>query len=730
MKKELLNARTLLFALAMLLSPVLLLAQERTVTGKVTDASDGSALPGATVMIEGTTEGTATDFDGNFSVSVNEGDALIISFVGYDNQRIVIAGQTTIEVQLSYTLSQLDEVVVIGYGVQTKRVATGSIGKVTAKDLEGFNVSNVTATIDGIVPGIVVSESSGQPGSGKSILIRGISTNGDNSPLYVVDGLQVNNIDNLNPNDIESVDVLKDAASSAIYGARAANGVIIVTTKKGSDGEGQLTYEAFTSVSTPWKVPEMLNSEDYVALTREKFAASGQTAFLDQLGFPSSGAGLASTDWMDEIFENAGVNSHRLTATLQNAFLSAEYWDQTGVIGGDKSNYKRYAIRLNSNKEINDYVSIGQNLYINRVENQGIAVNNAFGTTIIDAFAYDPLTQVFDTQGQYGFAQSPWVQKEYINPLSRLFLSDNTGHSDQVLGNLYVDIEPIEGFRFHSDFGIDYSWWQWQSFTPDYAFHPAFVNVTNDVNQGYGYAQTLQIENYVNYQKKFGDHDLDLLAGTSYRGERFQTAGAGISSIPDAVKFDQNWQWVNSGPDSTDTNFGTKGIDYNLISYFGRGIYNYKGKYLFTATVRRDGSSRFGANNRWGLFPSVSAGWIISDEDFFPSETISFMKLRTSWGVNGSDRIRDLLYASRIENVFTYSFGENQQLLTGAALATLPNPNIKWEESVQLDVALEMRFFADALTTEIAFYQKTTKDLLGTETVPGYLGATNPPLLT
>ncbi len=719
------NWASLLFLLSL---SSLAFAQSKTVTGTVTDESDGGALPGATIRIEGTTTGTATDFEGQFSLSVNDGDVLIVSFVGYTEKRIEVAGRTVINIALSPSLSQLQEVVVIGYGVQEKRVATGSISKVTNEDIEGFNVASVSSALDGIVSGIIVNESSGQPGAGKSILIRGISTNGDNTPLYVVDGMQVGNIDNLNPNDIESIDVLKDAASSAIYGARAANGVIIITTKKGTEGVGEISYEGFTSVSTPWKLPEMLNSEDYVTLTREKFAASGQTSSLDLLGFPTSGAGLTSTDWMDEIFNNASVQQHSLTATMNNAFFSAEYWDQNGVVGGDKSNYRRYALRLNSTKEINEYVKVGENLYINRVENQGIGTNNAFGTVIADAFAYDPLTEVYDANAQYGFAQSPWVQKEYINPLSRLFLADNTGHSDNIVGNIYLEIKPIDGLTLHSDLGIDYYWYNYQSFTPDYAFHPAFVNVNNDVTQGYGFGEALQVENYLNYKKSWGDSDLDIVVGTSYRTQQFETAGGSTSSIPDAVKFDQNWQWINAGQDTTDLAFGTKGVDYRLISYYGRAIYNYKGKYLLTGTLRRDGSSNFGRNNRWGVFPSVSVGWIISDEDFFPLDQVSFMKIRSSWGVNGNDRISPLSFASRIENVFNYPFGVNPQLVTGAALATPPNPNIKWEESVQFDIGLEVRLFNDKLTTEFDFYVKNTKDLLMAESIPGYLGATNNPI--
>ena len=707
--------------------------QTNTVEGTVTDNA-GEPLIGVNVVVHdaGSADvvGTVTDYDGKYKLEVPTGkDTLLFTYIGFAPSKVAIANRAIVDLTMSEDALVLEEVVVVGYGVQKKRVATGSISKLTDKNLEGFKVQDVQSSLEGQVSGLIVNESSGQPGASKSILIRGISTNGDNSPLYIVDGLQVNSIDNINPGDIESVDVLKDAASSAIYGARAANGVVIITTKKGTKGEGSITYEGFTSVSTPWKTPEMLGASDYVMLTREKFANANQTSALETLGFPKAGDPTENTDWMDEIFEPATVQSHRLTASGENIFLSLEYWNQEGVISPEKSNYKRYAARLNSSKEINWLLTIGENIYVNRVENQNLSVNDAFGTVIADAFAYDPLTPLFDPAKDYGFAQSAWVQKEYINPLSRLFITNNNGHADQVLGNVYLEVKPIEGLKFRTDAGIDYSWYNFRNFSPDYAFHSAFTNVDNDISQGYGVSQSLQWENYVNYNKQFGQHSVDVVLGTSIRKSSFEEAGGSSSSIPDAVKFNNNWQYLNAGQDSTDLSFGRADVDYALISYYGRVLYDFQGKYLFTATVRRDGSSNFGENNRWGIFPSFSAGWVLSDEEFFNIGAIDFLKLRASWGRNGSDRIDPLSYASTIENVFTYAFGEtNQSLIRGAALATPPNPNIKWEESEQTDIGIEARLFDGALTAEVDYYIKNTKDLLMDQIIPGYLGATNNPV--
>lgn len=721
---------TLLLAFIGLL-PFASLAQS-TISGKIVDGTTAETLIGAAVIVDGTDNGTVTDLDGNFTLeNVTLPATLKISYTGFEEISLPITTAEFIELSMETASELLDEIVVVGYGQQKKRVATGAISKISSKDLEGIVASDVTATLEGQVSGLIVNEANGQPGASKTILIRGISTNGDNSPLYIVDGLQVGNIDNISSGDVESVDVLKDAASCAIYGARAANGVVIITTKKGKNEKGgEITYEGSFVSSQAWRIPEMLGSEDYVNITREKFRNSNQTEALNALGFPQVGDVLPNnTNWMDEIFAPAGVTNHRLSANVKNAFISLDYWDQNGVIGGEKSNYKRYSVRVNSTKEINDYVTIGQNVNVNRIINNNIGTNNAFGSVQIDAFAYDPLTAVFNEDKQYGFEQSQWVKKEYVNPLSRLFLNNGSGKTDQLQGNVFLEIEPIKGLKFKTDAGIETGWFQFRNFTPDYQFHDAFINLFNDVSQGSGNYQSIQFENYLNYNKSLKEvHNFDFVLGTSYRESEFNESGGSTESIPDAVKFDPNWQYINAGVDSTDLAYGRANVGYRIISYFGRVLYDFDEKYLFTATLRRDGSSNFGANNRWGLFPSVSAGWVVTKEPFFNFEPVSNLKVRASWGLNGSDRIAPLTFASRIENVFTYSFGQNPSLNRGAALATPPNPNVKWEESEQYDFGVEVEFLEGKWNLEADIYQKTTKDLLMNESIPGYIGATNDPI--
>ncbi len=718
--------------LAFLLFPFLSMAQDMMVKGNIMDAEDASEpIIGATIIIVDSQKGTTTDVDGNFSLTVPKGSTISISYTGYETKEYVIENEDFINVQLETASALLEEVVVVGYGKQNKKVATGAISKISAKDLEGFAVPDVQSSLEGQVTGLIVNESSGQPGASKAILIRGISTNGDNSPLFVVDGMQVSGIDNISPGDIESIDVLKDAASCAIYGARGANGVVIITTKMGTNEVGgTITYEGFTSATTPTRLPQMLNAQDYIMITREKFANSNQLGSLETLGFPQAGASTPDTDWMDEIFGTAGINSHRLSATVKNAFVSLDYWNQDGVIGGAKSSYKRYSIRVNAKKEINDFITIGENISFNRVKNENIGVNNAFGSVLIDAFAYDPITAVYNPDKQFGFEQSQWVKKEYVNPLSRLEIAGGDGHGDQIVGNVYLEIKPFKSLRLRSDAGIDAGWYNYRNFTPDYRFHDAFFNVTNDVAMGYGFGQTLQLENYLNYNKTFqGVHNFDFVLGNSYRESENRFVNGSTSNIPDAVKFDTNWQYLSAGQDSTDLVNGAAGLKYALISYFTRVQYDYDQKYLFTGTIRRDGSSNFGDNNKFGIFPSFSLGWVASKEKFFNVPAISYLKIRGSWGINGSDRIPGLGFESTFENVFTYGFGngDNRTLQTGAALATPPNPNLKWEQSDQIDIGLEVELFDGVWNLEADVYRKTTKDLLMSQIIPAYIGATNNP---
>ncbi len=714
-----------------LLASSVLLAQSQ-ITGKVTD-KEGTSLPGVNILIKGTAVGTVTDGNGSYRIAASPEATLVFSFIGFTSQEVLVGNQTQISVTLEDDILSLEEVVVLGYGVQKKSVATASVSKVNSKDLQGFGSARLDQMLQGQVAGVTFKSASGQPGSAQNIFIRGVGTNGDNSPLIIVDGINVNDgfLASLNPADIESVQILKDGASTAIYGARAANGVIMVTTKKARAGEASLNYSFFYGQQNPWKTPELLNASQYVDLITEKYANGNQTL---PNGFPGQSNIPNNTNWMSQIFEPSSTQTHQLSISggseKNKAFGSISYFDQQGIIAPDKSNAKRLTARIKLDQEVNKYLSFGENVFINHSRNKRIPENNAFGSPISDALVYDPLTPVNDPNGTFGFAQSPYVQKEYLNPLSRIFINNSETIQDGILANAYVKINPLKNLEFKSDFGIDYNYYTGNGFAPSYEFfdtNGSQLPLTNEVNDLFEYSSKVfiwQWENYVTYTYKKGIHSGDVTAGTTAR-ERTGSGFSGSSSgIPEEVQFDPNFRYIDNTPDSLRRSSGSASEREALSSFFGRLNYNYDERYLFSATLRRDGSSKFGENNRYGIFPSASIGWVASRENFWTIDQVSFLKVRASYGVNGNDRIGNLGYAAVIGNTGAYQFGKpnSQGIYPGLSSLYLDNPNLRWEQSKQLDIGLEVGLFNDQLTMELDYYNKTTSDLLMSATTAIYIG--------
>lgn len=729
MKKVLQSSKKLLLVL-LLLSAQLGYAQT-TVKGRIVDGETNEGLPGATVLETGTSNGVITDVDGNFSLTVSANATLTVSYIGYVTQVISAAGGD-ITITLMPDVTALSEIVVIGYGEQQKKVATGAIAAIGEDKLRGFNVPSLENALAGQMSGVQVSSSSGQPGSNRPIFIRGVGTNGDASPLYVVDGLVVQDINWINPADVMSINVLKDAASTAIYGARGANGVVIVTTRKGKSGAYEVTYDGFMSSSQPWRMPDMLNSSQYFELISEKYDNSNVAL---PLGFPTSEADIEeNTDWFDVLIEPAKIQSHKLSfgkgTESGNILVSLSYWDEQGSIGGDKSNYKRITGRINSETKISPRLTVGQNLaYFNSVRNS-IPENNAFGSPLSDAFNYDPITPVYDEAGEFGFGHSNWVQKEYINPLGRIFISNNENKLTKMIGNVYTDVKIIEGLSVRSDLGFDYTATLDRFFTPSYEFRSTFANPYNGIGQGTFQGLQLQIENYATYQRTFLDnHNVQVVTGISTRKHTGTYLGGFANGIPADYEFNKNWWYLDGSPtaaDSTHTNYGGAIPEYRFNSFFGRVIYNFKEKYLVTASVRRDGSSRFGGNNKYGIFPAVSFGWVVSEESFFNVRQIDFLKLRASWGRNGNDRIADFAYLPVVAPGSNYAFGDSYY--TGATEIRPANPDLKWEEVDMVDIGFEAGFLNGDLNLEFSYYNKTTIDLLIAEPVPSVVGANSDPI--
>jgi TonB-linked SusC/RagA family outer membrane protein len=723
--------KTKLLALLLLLS-VGGYAQNQ-VSGKVTD-ENGDPLPGINVLLKSTTRGTVTDASGFYSLENLSNEAtLIFSFIGYQTQEIATNGKTTIDVKMNPDVTAMDEIIVVGYGTQKKSVATASLSKVDSKQLAGFSVARVDQMLQGQVSGVTFKSASGQPGSAQNIFIRGIGTNGDNSPLIIIDGLVANDgiLQSLNPNDIESVEVLKDGASTAIYGARGANGIILVTTKKAKSGTATLSYNANFGTQSPWRLPKMLNASQYVDLTREQFANDGQPL---KAGFPDQTNIPANTNWMKEVFQPGTTQNHQISVSKgsegSSVYASVSYFEQKGVIAPEKSSLQRVTLRFNSENKINNYLSFGQNLFLVHSKTKRIPENSAFGTPIADAFALDPLTPVYDENAQFGFAQSKWVQKEYVNPFSRIFITNNKSFQDGVTGNAYLKITPLKNLTFKSDVGFDYNFYTGESFSPSYHLTPSFMLKSNSTGAYSTKKYRWQWENYINYNKSIGRHTVDITAGTTIQ-ERYDNAGMGISASSSGVGYDvqlnPNFWYINSSPDSAIANTW-KQERQAMKSVFGRVNYNYNEKYLFSATLRRDASTQFGPQKAYGLFPSFSGGWVVSKEKFFPQMAVNFLKLRASYGVNGNDRIRSLGFTSTVANSGSYQFGKPgvQSVYTGYSSGSAPNPYVKWEESRQTDVGIEAGFWNDKLTLEVDYYNKTTHDLLMEKSVPGVLGTGGP----
>ncbi|MFK7951224.1 MAG: SusC/RagA family TonB-linked outer membrane protein [Ekhidna sp.] len=717
--KRKLQMKASIYLIALLVSPFLLLAQDQMIKGTVLDADLSEGLPGATVKVVGTQNGVITDFDGNFQLAVPADASIEISFVGFVSQIIVVGSQTNIKVILESDAELLDEVVVIGYGEQRKKVATASIAKVSAKDLEGFSVPNVGQALQGQVSGVIFKSTSGQPGAIPQILIRGIGTNGNNNPIVIVDGLIYDDpgvLSAINPDDVESVNILKDGASTAIYGTRGANGVIIVTTKKAKEGVGSITYSNTIGFQSAWKVPEVLNRDQYVELLTEKYTNSGIDVPEDIANGASS---PFDSDWMGQLFETTQINSHQLSfakGTATSKFrASFSYANQEGLIAPEKSNFERITARINSEQKLNDYVSFGQNIFFTQTKGSTIPENNEFGSPIADALVYDPLTPAFDQNAQFGFGQSNLVQKEYVNPLSRIFVTNNSYNNRQMAGNTYLAIEPVRNLTLKTDLAILVSNNANDGFSPQYNLTPAFENETSDLFEYREEFTRWKWENTLNYNTKIDKHKVDVLLGVSAQEDRFENLFGSVQALDPDIEFDPNFQFLDGVPiDTADVAGGIEGTRYAVQSLFARTIYSYMDKYLATFIIRRDGSTKFGENNRYGIFPSASIGWVASSESFWSVPVVNFLKVRVSYGENGSDRIGDNRFRSTISRNYTYQFGNtsDQIIYGGSTTANSANPDLKWERSRQFDIGAEVGLFDDQITIEIDYYKKITSDLL------------------
>lgn len=733
-------------------------AQNIQVQGVVVAGEDNSPLPGVNVKVKGTTKGSITDLSGNFSLSTPIGSTLLFTYVGYKAQEVVIAGTQPLKVVLNEDMEALEEIVVVGYGVQKKSVVTAAISRVTSEDLSKITPTRVEDALKGKVSGVQITQSSGQPGSDSKVRIRGIGTVNNSEPLYIVDGMPVDGgIDYLNPVDIQSVEILKDAASAAIYGARAANGVILVTTKSGTKGKATISYNVSYGWQNPWRKKSILDATEYMTVMNEAAINDGNSPKYTAEQIASAGKG---TDWQDETFNyDAPVQSHQVSVNGGTEdvtyFLSMGYFDQEGIVGGNygKSNFNRWSIRANNtynvfetmDRSFLNKVKVGINLGYSRTKSSSIEANSEYGSILGSALAFDPTVSVYaadpaavlalhpyavtDANGNV-FSTPPSGFQEIANPVAMLYSpSKGQGNADKFVSTFWGELNVMNGLKFKSSYGVDLAFWGNDGYTFPYFLATQGKDITqssvySNMHRGF----TWQIENTLTYTKTFAEkHNITVLLGQSAKEYKLRELWGDDFNLLETDPNKANIDYAIADREEERTAGGTGGFSsLTLASYFGRVDYNFDERYMFQATVRRDGSSNFGQSHKWGIFPSFSAGWNVTNEEFMENrpDWLSYLKLRASWGKNGNERIGQFRYTSLMDGGQNYYFGsgDNSTMQYGSSPSKISNPEIKWEESEQIDLGFESRFFNDALTFGFDYYKKTTIGMLMDQPIPAYVG--------
>ncbi len=707
------------------------IAQETTIKGVVTSADDGLPLPGVTVVEKGTTNGTITNFDGEYQLSVPSNATIVFSFIGLLSQEFVVSGQTEINVVMQSETFDVDEVVVVGYGVQKKSLVTGAISKISNEDLKKSSDMRVTQALQGKTAGVVIASNSGQPGDQVSIRIRGIGTNGDAEPLYIIDGLPMNGAgtDILNSNDVESIEILKDAASCAIYGARGANGVILITTKSGKkDSKMVVTYDGYYGVQNPWRKLNLLNSKDYIMLTNEAAINGG----LDP---KFSAADIASftvnTDWQDQMFNyDAPKLNHAISINGGNEKISystsLNYFKQEGIVAKGKSDYEKFSYRLNTVAEFG-FMKFGTNLNLAYINSKGIETNTKFGTGLGQAINMPPIIPVRFEDGSWATPESFGIGlQEITNPVALLDNLNSSTRTSKLVGGLFGEIDfskidaSLKGLTFKSTYSGEMALVHGRSYTPHYYLDAMHFTITDKAYANMNLYSRWNFENVLTYDKTIDKHHFTVMAGTTAFKDMFENI-AGEKG--DVIFDDFEHAYIDNATDPLSANVGGGFGEHTVASIFGRFNYDYMDRYMFAATMRRDGSSRFGSENKYGYFPSVSGGWIISRENFMSDiKGIDILKLRASWGQNGSENIGDFGYTSIISNQSIYYFGANKTQFNGTRPSRIANPSLKWETSEQTNFGVDLTAFEGSFRASLDYYVKTTKDWLVTAPIPMLVG--------
>ena len=692
--------------------------QAKTVTGTVTDVS-GEPIIGANIRIKGTTTGTITDIDGNFSIKAEPQSVIEVSYIGYLTQETVINNQKSIRFLLKEDTKTLDEVVVIGYGVQKKADLTGSVANINTEKLNTQSNANIGQALQGKIAGVDIVSQGGAPGSGTRIMVRGIGTLNNASPLYIVDGMYMNSIDHINPNDIASIDVLKDASSAAIYGSRAANGVIIVTTKEGSNTEGKpiIDLSVNLGISTASKFLDMLDAKGWAEVTTIARQAIGKPA----LDMATDLANKPDNDWQDIMFRPALMQNYNLSVKgggkYSTYYTGLGYFNQDGIVKG--TNYQRYNIQSK-----NDYkrgiFSAGTNLIISFSHDKPLHQELRGGMigTILQSV---PTLEKYDDTREGGYGGTYGDVVNIPHPLAIIDdnIMDRYNENVKIFANLYAQIELFKGLKYKLNLTPDFSFERYKSYLNKYDFGLATNSITQ-LTERQRRRRNILVENLLTFDRTFGEHKISALAGYTYQDSRFRHIQAYGEGLPQGLE----------EIDAATTNRSNEGNSWRsvLTSILGRVFYSYQNKYLFTATIRRDGSSKFGKNNRYGYFPSFSLGWNVAEEKFMENvHWLDQLKLRGGYGVLGNQEIDNYQYSSTITTGINYPDG-NGGLLQGAFPKNFANPDIKWEETAMTNVGIDFMAFNNRLSLTADYYVKNTKDILLTVPIPISSGGANDPI--
>lgn len=721
--------------------------QSKKVTGNVSDAE--GPIIGASVVEKGNAgNGTVTDLDGNFSLNVKPGATIVITYIGYQKQEIAVGNQSSFKITMKTDDKTLDEVVVVGYGVQKKKLVTGSTIEVKGDDIQKMNTTQVLGALQSQTPGVNIQAASGQPGDGFKISIRGAGTNGNTAPLYIIDGV-AGDINNLNPADIERIDVLKDAASCAIYGSAAANGVILVTTKQGKQGKIQVSYDANVGWANVYRMPKMLTAKQYMEVMDQVRFNSGESGYDwksimgEDLYNSYMDGSNEGTNWVEAIRnKNAVTTSHSLNVTggsdRSTFSMGAGYQYQDGVFGNVvKSDYRRFTFRINSehvvyrNDKGMDVVKIGENIYYQHKQNQGIQIGGQYSNELSNMLRANPAIPMYNADGSYTKAEDlkNWVDNynSYsVNPVYKM-LNQQSGHNKSINQNLhatgYLEIQPIKNLVYRGQLNYNQNTWTWRTFLPIFDANRTNADyfrtedkATNQIGTSWGWSTTNTLSYKFDLQKK---HNFDILVGTEYGESRpdfgFSLNATSSNSVfGDMTHAYMTYMKNNNAAAVT----GTPCDDSRSMSYFGRVNYNFNEKYMLSAIMRADGNSKFAPGKRWGYFPSVSAGWVISNEKFMAKTAswLDFLKLRAGWGQNGNAQTINNFqwqgaFAFDTSSYYTFN-GNPDQYVSGSAPSRLPNEDLTWETSEQLNIGLDARFLSGRLGFTADWYNKKTKDLL------------------